>query len=105
MASSGSVAAAAARRPPDVCPRRGTPGVSAVLPRRLPPSRGRHRCRDGGTHLGVYLDLELFGRYLVASRGPPASRGQPRRRACGPPPYAFGVYGIDCAARRIPFVL
>ena len=105
MASSGSVAAAAAQRPPDVRPRRGTPGVSAAPLRRLPPSRGRHRCRDGGTHLGVYLDLELFGRYLVASRGPPASRGQPRRRACGPPSCAFGVYGIVCAARRIPFVL
>ena len=105
MASSGSVAAAAAQRPPDVRPRRGTPGVSAVPLRRLPPSRGRHRCRDGGTHLGVYLDLELFGRSLVASRGPPASRGQPRRRACGSPPCAFGVYGIVCAARRIPFVL
>ena len=37
--------------------------------------------------------------------GPPVSRGQSRRRACGPPPYASGVYGIVCAARRIPFVL
>ena len=99
------MAASAAWWGHDVRPRRGTPGGCSTAPRGpLPPWDGS-RCRDGGTHLGVYLDLELFGRYLVASRGPPVSRGQSRRRACGPPPYASGVYGIVCAARRIPFVL
>ena len=86
-------------------PRRGTSRGNIADPRRLLPSGGLHRCCNGGTRLDVYLDIELLGCFLAASRRPSTTGGWSRRRACGHPCRACYDIELVGAARPLAFIL